>query len=60
MNIIGQRDHWLIYAEPTTICIKGINMKNHLLYSSKFTLSVVNLNQIEVATEEDKKHKIDY
>lgn len=37
-----------------------LNLKNHLLYSSKFTLSVVNLNQIELATEEDKAHHIDY
>lgn len=37
-----------------------LNIKNHLLYSSKFTLSVVNLNQIELATEEDKAHHIDY
>ena len=37
-----------------------LNVKNHLLYSDKFTLSVVNLNQIELATEEDKEYKIDY
>ena len=37
-----------------------LNVKNHLLYSDKFTLSVVNLNQIKMATEEDKVYKIDY
>lgn len=37
-----------------------LNVKNHLLYSDKFTLSVVNLNQIELATDEDKVHNIDY
>ena len=37
-----------------------LNIKNHLLYSDKFTLSVVNLKQIEQATEEDKAFKIDY
>ena len=37
-----------------------LKVKNHLLYSDKFTLSVVNLNQIELATEEDKRYKIDY
>ena len=37
-----------------------LNVKNHLLYSDKFTLSVVNLNQTELATEEDKRYKIDY
>lgn len=33
---------------------------NHLLYSDKFALSVVNLRQIELATEEDKTYHIDY
>lgn len=37
-----------------------LNIKNHHLYSSKFTLSVVNLTQTELATEEDKANKIDY
>ena len=37
-----------------------LNIKNHLLYSDKFTLSVVNLNQIMLATEEDKLYNIDY
>lgn len=35
-------------------------MKNHLVYSDKFMLSLVNLNQIELATDEDKSYKIDY
>lgn len=30
------------------------------VYSDKFTLSVVDLTQIEKATEEDKSSKIDY
>ena len=34
--------------------------KNHEIYSSKFVLSVVNLNQIELATEEDRKYGIDH
>lgn len=37
-----------------------LNIKNHLLYSDKFRLSVVNLNCIELATEEDKAYRIDY
>lgn len=37
-----------------------LNIKNHLLYSDKFTLSVVNLNQIPLATVEDQAHQIDY
>lgn len=36
------------------------NVRNHLLYSDKFTLSVVNLNQISLATVEDKAYQIDY
>ncbi|MBQ8802937.1 MAG: Rpn family recombination-promoting nuclease/putative transposase, partial [Tyzzerella sp.] len=39
---------------------KLLNVKNHRLYSSKFVLSVVNLNQIKLATEEDKAYNIDY
>lgn len=37
-----------------------LNIKNHHLYSSKFSLSVVNLTQIAMATDEDKAHGIDY
>ena len=39
---------------------KLLNVKNHEIYSSKFALSVVNLNQIELATEEDRKYGIDH
>ncbi len=39
---------------------KMLNAKNHLVYSDKFRLSVVNLKCIELATEEDKAYKIDY
>lgn len=37
-----------------------MNVKNHLVYSDKFKLSVVNLKCIELATVEDKKYQIDY
>ena len=38
-----------------------INIKNHFqVYSDKFTLSVIDLTQIDNATEEDKSSKIDY
>ena len=37
-----------------------LNIKNYLCYSDKFTLSVVDLNQINLATDEDKLYKIDY
>ena len=38
-----------------------INIRNHTqVYSDKFTLSVVDLTQIDNATNEDKSSKIDY
>ena len=37
-----------------------LNVKNHHLYSSKFSLSVIDLNQINLATDEDKAYGIDY
>ena len=39
---------------------KLLNVKNHKLYSDKFTLSVVDLTQTEEATEEDKANRIDF
>ena len=39
---------------------KLLNVKNHHLYSDKFTLGVVDLTQIDLATEEDKDWGIDY
>jgi hypothetical protein len=36
-----------------------MNVKNHRIYSDKFILNVVDLTQIELATEEDKKYQID-
>ncbi len=38
---------------------KLLNVKNHSKYSDKFTLSVVNLKHIDMATAEDKKYHID-
>ena len=38
---------------------KLLNVKNNAKYSDKFTLSVVNLKHIDLATEEDKKYHID-
>lgn len=35
-------------------------MKNHSVYSDKFVLSMVDLTQVDLATEEDKKYQIDY
>ena len=37
-----------------------MNVKHHRIYNDKFRLSVVDLTQIELATEEDKAYDIDY
>lgn len=39
---------------------KLINIRNHEVYSDNLTLSVVDLNQIELATDEDKAYHIDH
>lgn len=58
---IGFLDFTLHPSEPEFYATyQMLNIKNHLLYSSKFTLSVVNLNQIKLATEEDREYQIDY
>lgn len=36
------------------------NVKNHRVYSDKVQLRVVELNQINLATEEDKQYELDY
>ncbi len=38
---------------------KIMNIKNHHIYSDNFTLNVVDLSQIALATEEDKAYHID-
>lgn len=58
---IGFLDFTLHPKEPEFYATyKMLNVKNHLVYSDKFILSVVNLNQIELATNEDKAYNIDY
>lgn len=37
-----------------------LNVKNNTVYSDKFKLSVLNLNQIELATEDDKLYHTNY
>lgn len=55
-----------ITAEITNPIILGestnymMNMKNHKIYSDKFCIHVLSLNQIHLATEEDKAYGIDY
>ncbi len=49
------RDEPEFYSEN-----KMMNVKTYRVYSDKFVLRVVDLNHIELATEEDKAYKIDY
>ena len=37
-----------------------LNVKNHMLYSDKLRLSVLNLTRTDLATEEDRAYHIDY
>ena len=48
-------DHPEFYATS-----KMINVKKHYIYNDNFTLNVLDLNQIHLATEKDKASKIDY
>lgn len=58
---IGFLDFTLFKDSPEFYATyKLLNVKNHYLYSDKFTLSVVDLTQTELATEEDKANRIDY
>ena len=59
---IGFTDFTLFPEKPEFYATyRMINIKNlSQVYSDKFTLSVVDLTQIDKATEEDKSSKIDY
>ena len=58
---IGFLDYDLSHLTPEFYAtFQLLNVKNHELYSDKFVLSVVNLNQIKLATEEDRKYGIDH
>ena len=37
-----------------------MNVKKHYIYNDKLTLNVLDLTQIDIATEEDKAYEIDY
>jgi len=39
---------------------KMMNVKKHYIYNDSFTLNVLDLNQIELATDEDKAFGLDY
>lgn len=58
---IGFLDFTLFPAHPEFYAAyKMMNVKNHHIFTDKFVLNVVDLNQIELATEEDRQWKIDY
>ena len=58
---IGFLDFDLKHLSPEFYAtFKLLNVKNHEIYSDKFILSVVNLNQITLATEDDRKYGIDH
>ena len=55
LNFTLFKDHPEFYAT-----YQLLNVKNHALYSDKLRLSVLDLNHIDMATEEDKFYQIDY
>ena len=58
---IGFLDYTLFPDAPEFYATNMLmNVKNHRIYNDKFTLSVVDLSRIELATEEDKAYNIDY
>ena len=58
---IGFLDYTLFPDEPEFYALNVLmNKKTHRIYSDKFRLSVVDLTQIKMATEEDKTYQIDY
>ncbi len=57
---IGFTDFSPVQGEPEFYSTyRLLNIKNQEKYTDKFTLSVVNLSQIKLATEEDKNSKLD-
>jgi len=58
---IGLLDFTLFPDHPEFYATyKLMNVKNHTIYSDKFRLSVLDLNCIDLATQEDKAYQIDY
>ena len=57
---IGFLDYTLFPDHPEFYATyRMCNLKNHHIYSDSFTLSVVELNHIDMATDEDKEYGID-
>lgn len=58
---IGILDYTLFKEHPDFYAAyRMMNTKNHLIYSNNFILNVLDLTQINLATEEDKQFQIDY
>lgn len=58
---IGFLDFTLFSDEPEFYATNMLlNVKSHRIFNDKFKLSVVDLSQIELATEEDKTWGLDY
>lgn len=58
---IGILDFTLFHEEPEFYATyRMMNEKTHKLYSDKLRLSVLDLTQINLATEEDKQNQIDH
>ena len=58
---IGFLDYTLFPDTPEFYSTNMLtNIKNHRIYNDKFKLCVVDLTQIELATEDDKMYHIDY
>ncbi|MEE1314370.1 MAG: Rpn family recombination-promoting nuclease/putative transposase [Faecalimonas sp.] len=58
---IGFLDFTLFEDDPEFYATNMmLNIKSHRIFNDKFRLSVVNLSQIELATEEDKAWGVDY
>ncbi len=57
---IGFLDYTLFPKHPEFYATyRMCNLKSHQVYSDRFTLSVIELNHIDLATEEDKAYNID-
>ena len=58
---IGFLDYTLFPEHPEFYATyRLLNVKNHYVYSRKFTLSVVDLTQTTLATKEDRRYKVDH
>lgn len=58
---IGFLDFTLFPDKPEFYATyKMLNVNNHHLYSDKLTVGVVDLNRVDLATDEDKAYNIDY